>query len=261
MMTQQFQKHALIGGSTQGIGFAIAQQLAAAGVKCTLIARNEQRLREAVSKLKPLENHSHQYLVADYSDYKNVQRVVQGFVKLNPIHILINNTGGPPSGLMIDAPETEFLNAFQQHLVCNHLIAQAVVPGMKNAGWGRIINVISTSVKIPLHNLGVSNTVRGAVASWAKTLSNEVGQYNITVNNILPGATQTQRLESIIDNTVQKKNVSRETVIEEMTQSIPMKRFGTAEEVAAVACFLASDAASYVTGVSIPVDGGRTGTI
>lgn len=255
------QKHALIGGSTQGIGFAIAQQLAIQGVKCTLVARNEERLKQAVSKLKPLDNDQHQYIVADYNNYADLSQKINDFVIQNPIHILINNTGGPPSGLIVDATTDAFLNAFQQHLICNHLIAQAVIPGMKKAGWGRIVNVISTSVKIPLSNLGVSNTVRGAVASWAKTLSNEIGQFNITVNNVLPGATETQRLTSIIENSVQNKGLTKEEVIDGMTASIPMKRFGSADEVAAVAVFLASDAASYVTGVSIPVDGGRTGSI
>ncbi|WP_126974174.1 SDR family oxidoreductase [Gynurincola endophyticus] len=254
-------KHALIGGSTQGIGFAIAKQLAEQGVRCTLVARNEDRLKKAVSELQPVAKGQHQYIVADYSDYKNLSEKINHFVIQDPIHILINNTGGPPAGLIVDATTDAFLEAFQQHLICNQLMAQAVIPGMKAAGWGRIVNIISTSVKIPLHNLGVSNTVRGAVASWSKTLSNELGQYNITVNNVLPGFTETQRLESIIDGTMKKANQSYETVTAQMTKDVPMKRFGTAEEIAAVAVFLAGDAASYVTGVSIPVDGGRTGSI
>jgi 3-oxoacyl-[acyl-carrier protein] reductase len=132
---------------------------------------------------------------------------------------------------------------------------------MKKEGYGRIVNIISTSVKIPLPNLGVSNTIRGAVASWAKTMANELGQFNITVNNVLPGATKTKRLESIISNNAGKKNVPVDEVEKEMMKEIPMKRFAEPQELANVVAFLASPAASYVNGVSIPVDGGRTGTI
>src|SRR5690606_16010200 len=145
--------------------------------------------------------------------------------------------------------------------IINQLLAQCVLPGMKKEGYGRIINIISTSVKIPLQTLGVSNTIRAAVAACAKTLSNEVGQYNITVNNILPGSTQTDRLDSLIAEREKKEDTSREMVEKEMTDKIPLKRFGTPEEIANVAAFLASPAASYVNGVSIPVDGGRTGSI
>jgi 3-oxoacyl-[acyl-carrier protein] reductase len=174
---------------------------------------------------------------------------------------LINNSGGPPAGPIVDATEDDFLNAFNQHLICNHILVKAVLPSMKKEGYGRIINIISTSVRTPLPNLGVSNTIRGAVASWAKTMANEVGQFNITVNNILPGSITTQRLESLIKTTASKKNITVEQVEEQMQNEIPMKRFGNASELAAVATFLASPAASYVNGVSIPVDGGRTPTI
>jgi 3-oxoacyl-[acyl-carrier protein] reductase len=179
----------------------------------------------------------------------------------NIVHILINNTGGPPAASIVDSSEDDFLNAFNQHLICNHILTRAIIPSMKKEGYGRIINIISTSVKIPLANLGVSNTVRGAVASWAKTMANELGQFSITVNNILPGSIKTQRLDSIIKTTAAKKNVTAEHAEHQMQQEIPMKRFGEPSELAAVAAFLASPAASYINGVSIPVDGGRTGTI
>src|SRR6185295_9945349 len=176
-------------------------------------------------------------------------------VKNHTVHILINNSGGPPAGAIVDAIEEDFLRAFNQHLICNHILTKAVIPSMKKEGYGRIINIISTSVKIPLKNLGVSNTTRGAVASWAKTMANELGQFNITVNNILPGFTNTQRLTLLIDQIAKKGNVIVDVVSKNMADEVPMKRFGEASEIAAVAAFLASPAASYVNGVSIPVDG------
>jgi 3-oxoacyl-[acyl-carrier protein] reductase len=177
------------------------------------------------------------------------------------VHILINNTGGPAGGAIIDAKEEDFVNTFNQHLICNHILTKAVVPSMKKENYGRIINIISTSVKIPLNNLGVSNTIRGAVASWAKTMANELGQFNITVNNVLPGATNTIRLQNIIKTNASKKEKEIIDIEKEMQQEIPMRRFAEASEIAAVAAFLASPAASYVNGVSIPVDGGRTGSL
>ncbi len=254
-------KSALVAGSTQGIGFASAAELAALGASCTLIARNEEALKTAVSKLDSSKGQVHGYLVADFSKPEQVRGVVNAFVADNTVHILVNNSGGPAAGQGIDAAVEQFEAAFQQHLVCNHILATAVVPGMKAAGYGRIINIISTSVKIPLKGLGVSNTIRGAVASWAKTLANELGKFSITVNNVLPGATGTARLESIINNKSAKAGVSKEHVEYEMLEEIPAGRFGQPEEIAAMVAFLASPAAGYVNGTSIPVDGGRTGSI
>jgi len=254
-------KTALIAGSTQGIGLASAQALAALGANCVLIARNEQALQSAVATLQTNSEQHHSYLVADFSNAEQVQQVVEQYVAENPIHILVNNTGGPPAGPVVDAKPEAFLTAFHQHLICNHLLATTVLPSMKNEGYGRIVNIISTSVKIPLKNLGVSNTIRGAVASWAKTLANEVAPYGITVNNVLPGATATGRLDAIINNKVAKTGVSQEEAEQEMLSEIPAKRFGKPEEIAAMVAFLASPAAAYVNGTSIPVDGGRTGSI
>ena len=254
-------KTALVCGSTQGIGLAAAIELSKLGADCILFARNEAALQAALLKLATDNNQRHNYLVADFSNTNQVKEVITGYASKNSIHILVNNSGGPQSGLISQAIEEDLVNSFNQHLVCNHIISKAVIPAMIEEGYGRIINIISTSVKIPLPNLGVSNTIRGAVASWAKTMANELGQYNITVNNVLPGATQTQRLETIISNNAKKKNTSVEAIEKEMQQEIPMKRFGKREEIAALIAFLASPAASYINGASIPVDGGRTGSI
>lgn len=254
-------KRALVGGSTQGIGLAIAKELALLGAHCTLIARNEESLKTAVSSLDTSKGQTHEYLVADYSDAQSVAATVQQYVASQPVHILINNSGGPAAGPIVDAQPEAFLAAFQQHLICNQLLAQAVIPSMKNEGYGRIVNVISTSVKIPLRNLGVSNTIRGAVASWAKTMSNELAPFGITVNNVLPGATATARLSSIIDNKASKTGIDKDAAAQEMIEEIPMKRFGQPEEIASLAAYLCAPAAAYLTGVSIPVDGGRTGSL
>jgi 3-oxoacyl-[acyl-carrier protein] reductase len=254
-------KNAVICGSTQGIGLAIAEELALLGANCTLFARNEDALRSVMHELDITLRQEHNYLVADFNDPGEVKRKIEAHVKEHAVHILVNNTGGPPAGPVAEATEKDFLEAFNQHLVCNHILVKAVSPSMKQAGYGRIINIISTSVKIPLKNLGVSNTIRGAVASWAKTMANELGQFNITVNNILPGFTATQRLNSIMETTAKKGNVVVDIVEKNMKEEVPMKRFGEPSEIAAMAAFLASPAASYVNGVSIPVDGGRTGSI
>src|SRR6266487_4910496 len=250
-------KTAIICGSTQGIGLACAIELASLGANCVLIVRNEVSLQEAVEKLDTSKGQQHKYLVADFSKPLQLKPAIENFMEQNIVHILINNTGGPPAGAIIDAIEDDFLNAFNQHLICNHILTKAVVPSMKEARYGRIINIISTSVKIPLNNLGVSNTISGAVASWAKTMANELGQFNITVTPLLPGSITTQRLATIIEQTAKKGNVVIDVVEKNMKDQIPMRRFGEPSEIAAVAAFLASPAASFVNGVSIPVDGGK----
>lgn len=254
-------KSAVICGSTQGIGLAAAEELALLGANCTLIARNEDALKETVQGLDIALRQQHNYLVADFSKPAEVRAAIESHVANHPVHILVNNTGGPPGGPIIEATEEAFLDTFNQHLVCNHILTKAVVPSMKKEGYGRIVNVISTSVKVPLKNLGVSNTIRGAVASWAKTMANELGAFNITVNNVLPGSTHTRRLSTLMETIAKKGNVLVEVVAKNMEEEIPARRFGEASEIAAVIAFLASPAASYVNGVSIPVDGGRTGAI
>ena len=254
-------KTAIICGSTQGIGLASAIELSKLGATCILMARNEESLKEAIEQLNKMYNQQHHYLVADFDKPETVKEAIENFVSENRVHVLINNSGGPAGGPIVTAAEEDFINTFNRHLICNHILTKAVMGSMKEAGYGRIINIISTSVKIPLANLGVSNTIRGAVASWSKTMANELGQFNITVNNVLPGATNTQRLQSIIQNNATKKSSSVDAIEEEMKKEIPMKRFADASEIANVVAFLASPAASYINGVNIPVDGGRTGSM
>jgi 3-oxoacyl-[acyl-carrier protein] reductase len=252
-------KNALVCGSTQGIGKAAAIALAQAGANVTLVARNESRLEQAKNELPVAAGQHHQWIVADFQDPAGLAEKVQSQIDAGTVfHILVNNTGGPPGGDVFSAAIEEFENAFTQHLKCNHVLAQAVVPGMKEADYGRIINVISTSVKQPLDGLGVSNTIRGAVASWAKTMANELGRFGITVNNILPGATATERLSSIIRTKAEKTGLSIEEVSNAMRNSVPAKRFAEPCEIASAIAFLASDLASYINGVNLPVDGGRT---
>ena len=255
-------KNALIGGSSKGIGKAIAIELAKLGANVTLMARSAELLAEVVQELD--QNHpgqQHDFLVVDFNDRNELHQRVVGLLTVKPIHILINNTGGPNGGPILDAHPEQFLQAFQNHLLCNHLLAQLVIPKMKTAGFGRIVNVVSTSVRVPLDNLGVSNTTRGAVASWAKTLANEVAKDGITVNNVLPGFTETERLVEVLAGSAQRKGIALEQELKQARETIPAGRFGTAEEIASVAAFLCTPAAAYITGTSILVDGGRTRSI
>ncbi len=250
-------KNALVCGSTQGIGKATAIALAEEGVNVTLVARNREKLKAVLAELPQPERHS--YIVADFLNPRDLQEQVIKFIeKQHGFHILVNNTGGPASGEIINASLEVFENAFTMHVKCNHLLAQVTIPFMKTEGFGRIINVISTSVKEPIPKLGVSNTIRGAVGNWSKTLSMEVAEYGITVNNVLPGFTETERLAEII----KIKATIEETSIEDMTTIMknytPAKRFAQPEETAHAIVFLASSAASYINGINIPVDGGRT---
>ena len=253
-------KTALVCGSSQGIGKAAAHVLADLGAKVVLFARNANSLQVALNDLPRLDNEEHEILVADFDQPEQVRTVADKYINESEHHIdiLINNSGGPPSGPILEALPSDFLMAIHRHLICNQLLAQLVVPGMKEKGWGRIVNIISTSVKIPLENLGVSNTTRGAVASWSKTLASEVGQFNITVNNVLPGATDTERLKSIIKNNAEKASLSIDEIAQKMKSTIPVGRFGDPMEIANVVAFLCTHAADYVNGTSIPVDGGRT---
>jgi len=255
--------NAIVCGSTQGIGKACALELASLGAEVILVARNEAKLQAVAKELSTEFGQQHQYFVADFSNPDQVKMAVEGFMAgyAKPIQILINNTGGPAAGKISEATEAQFLSAFNAHLICNHIMSIALIPGMKSAGYGRIINIISTSVKAPLPNLGVSNTIRAAVANWSKTMANELGAFNITVNNVLPGATKTERLTGIISNNAAKANITEDAISQKMMAEIPMKRFGEATEIAYAVAFLASPAANYINGINLPVDGGRTANL
>jgi len=254
-------KTALVCGSTQGLGYASAVELALLGCHVVLMARNENKLKEVLATLDVSKGQQHQYLVADFDILPAVKAAIDSFVKTNTVHILVNNTGGPPGGTALAAAPQDFLTAFNNHLINNHNLTQAVVPGMKEAGFGRIINVISTSVKSPIAGLGVSNTIRAAVANWAKTLATELGPFGITVNNVLPGFTQTVRADYVISSKAKAANISEAEVMKQLVAEIPAGRIGKAEEFGAAVAFLSSPAAAYINGINLPVDGGRLGCL
>ena len=256
-------KSALVCGGSKGIGYASAMKLAEKGYAVTLLARNEEDLKLACSKLPSPNNHVHRYIAVDTNNIDLLcQKVEAKAHEIGiPYLILVNNSGGPPAGPISNAKNEEFEAAFRQHLLVNHSLAMLLTPAMIENKFGRIVNIISTSVKQPLPNLGVSNTIRAAVANWAKTLANELAVHGITVNNVLPGATATDRLSAIIENKSNKMNLPPDKVEEEMKNEVPMKRFAKPEEVATAVVFLVSDEASYITGINIPVDGGRTSSL
>jgi 3-oxoacyl-[acyl-carrier protein] reductase len=253
-------KNALVCGSTQGIGKATAVELAHLGASVTLVARNEAKLKAVLKELSVEKGQKHAYICADFTKPDELEAKLHNATveQANSYHILINNTGGPAGGPIVEASIDAFRAAFDMHLICNHILTKAVKTGMQAAGYGRIINVISTSVKQPLNGLGVSNTIRGSVANWAKTMANELGAYGITVNNVLPGATNTVRLQSIIENKAHKSGNSVDSTAAAMKSTIPAARFAEANEVANAIAFLASPAAAYINGINVPVDGGRT---
>ncbi len=254
-------KNALVCGSSSGIGRASAIALSQMGASVTLLARNPSALEETLGHLDRRQGQDHDFIIADTALHVDLHQKITGLVTQKRIHIVVNNSGGPAAGEILKADIVTFRQAFEQHVMAFHLIAQLVVPGMKEVAWGRIINIISTSVKVPLHNLGVSNTIRAAVGNWSKTLATELAPFHITVNNVLPGATETDRLNAIVANRAGKTGREEKDIREEMLREIPMKRFGRAEEIAAAVAFLASPAASYITGTQITVDGGRTGVL
>lgn len=251
-------QRALVCGSTQGIGKATALELALSGAHVTLLARDEEKLKTTLDQLDRSQGQEHAMLCVDMSDTIAMASVVGEFAALHRVDILVNNTGGPPPGLAHEAEIGAFENAFRQHLLGFQTLVRALVPGMKERKHGRIVNVISTSVKQPLPNLGVSNTIRGAVANWGKTLASELGPYGITVNNVLPGATGTERLRNIIANKATKSGDTEAAVTVEMLSEIPLRRFAAPEEIAYAITFLVGPSGAYINGINLPVDGGRT---
>jgi 3-oxoacyl-[acyl-carrier protein] reductase len=254
-------KHALVCGASEGIGRAAAHELALLGADITVLARRADALQVVVDALPRSGAQRHGALVADVSDTAGLRTAIDALVAARPVHILVNNTSGPAGGPAHGATEDALLDTFRKHLLANHTLVQAALPGMRAARWGRIVNVISTSVREPIPNLGVSNTIRGAVAGWAKTLSRELAADGITVNNVLPGYTETARLVQILRDRAQASGQSEETVAAGMRQSVPAGRFAQPAEVAAAIAFLCAPAAAYINGVSLAVDGGRMQSI
>ncbi|MCP4594268.1 MAG: SDR family oxidoreductase [bacterium] len=252
----------LVCGSTQGIGRACAFGLADRGAEVTLVGRDDAALRRVRSELSVAQGQTHREVCADFNDPPALRdKVAVHLAEHGPVRVLINNTGGPSPGPILDATPEAFLTAFSNHLICNQLLVQTVVPSMKTVGYGRIINIISISVKQPIPGLGVSNTTRWAVASWAKTLAGELGPFGITVNNVLPGYTDTDRLRSLLARRADEAGTAVGEVVASIKADIPARRFARAEEIAAAVGFLASPAAGYINGINLPVDGGHTGCL
>jgi len=254
-------RHALVCGGSDGIGRAAAHELALLGADVTVLSRRAGALQEVVDALPRADGQRHGFVAADVADHPGLRAKVEALVAGRPVHVLVNNTGGPPGGPAHSADAAAFLEAFQRHLLANQVLVQAVLPGMRTDAWGRIVNVVSTSVREPIPNLGVSNTVRGAVAGWAKTLSRELAPCGITVNNVLPGYTETGRIAQILRDRAEATGQSEDAVAEAMRKTVPAGRFARPAEVAAAIAFLCTPAAAYVNGVSLAVDGGRMQSI
>ena len=249
-------KKALIGGSSKGLGYAVAKQLAVCGAMVTLVSRNESLLKKNMIELKKLTGFNHNYIVVDYNDSKGYNKIITEFFKTNSVDILINNTQGPNAGDVLSVSESDYKNAFNLLFQNTVNTSMAAIKGMKKNNWGRIINMASVSVKEPLSYLALSNTIRSAVTSWGKTLSIESGKYNVTVNNILTGFFNTERLNQLNSEKAKKFNVSAEQVFDKMSEMVPLKRIGEPEEFGYLVAFLSSDYADYINGANIPIDGG-----
>ena len=255
-------KTALVCGASQGLGLACATEIALLGANVIAVSRNKEKLQRAIESFDTSRGQQHRFLALDLSNTEEVKQSVSGLLQtINTIHILVNNAGGPPPGPMIDTDPAEIEKAFRTHVISNQIMTQLVVPGMKAAGFGRVINIVSTSVKQPINGLGISNLVRAAVANWAKTLANEIAGFGITVNNVLPGSTNTQRLDSVLSKQATEQHINKEDFIRKTAAAIPAGRMGEPSEFGAAVAFLCSPAASYINGINLPVDGGRTGCL
>ncbi len=248
---------AIVCGASQGIGKAISIQFAESGASIFLIARNEANLKKTLASLPKNPFAHHSYACVDVGNLYELQTVIEkATIEYDGFHIVVNNTGGPPPGLLYHSLNDELENAFKQHILSAHTILKVVLPKMIELKYGRIINIISIGMKQPIANLGVSNTIRGAMGNWAKTLSKELSHYGITVNNILPGYIKTERLKSLIQNNSKIKNTTYEQEEKKIIEEVPVQRLGNPKEVAFLATFIASPLANYLNGVSIPIDGG-----
>lgn len=247
-------RKALVCGGSEGIGLASAQALASLGAEITLLARREAPLQTALASLPAESGQHHRIMVADVLALGEVLPAISA----TGFDILINNSAGPAGGALLGASDAQLLDVFSQHVLGNQQLVRAIVPGMQARKWGRIVNIISTSVKEPIAMLGVSNTIRGAVASWAKTLAGELAADGITVNNVLPGYTRTQRLDQILKERAASTGKSEETIAAAMLATVPAARFADAAEVAHAVAFLCQPQSGYITGINLPVDGGRT---
>ncbi len=254
-------KTALVCGGSDGLGFGTAVALAKMGCRIILTGRSESKLLGKLDRINAINNLDHQILIADFNDTTDLVNKIDALTASTTIHILINNCGGPAPGRLLDADITELATAFKLHILTSHLISQKVIPSMEKAEYGRIINIVSTSIRQPIVGLGVSNTIRGAMGSWAKTLSTELATTGITVNNLLPGTTKTTRVDNIIAAKQEKLSISKEAATQIMLDEIPMGRFAEVEEIAKAIAFLASPDASYITGVNLQVDGGKIKSI
>ena len=249
-------RHALVGGATQGIGRACAIALARAGARVTIAGRNDEGLAKVAAELAAI-GPGHDTMLVDHADWQAVQRSIDALAARDPVHVVVHNTGGPAAGFAIDADPAQFTAALTQHVATGQSIMQACAPGMRAAGYGRLVSITSTSVTTPLRGLGVSNVVRAAVANWVRTLAHELGRFGITANNVMPGFTRTGRLASLFEGKARRGGVEVADIEREAITTIPAARIAEPDEIAAAVLFLCSPAASYVNGVNLPVDGGR----
>ena len=249
-------KNALVGGSSKGIGKAIANQLAGSGANVTLMARNEAKLKEVLNTLNTDYGQKHQYLVVDFSDFDAFKKIIDSFFENNTIDILVNNTQGPQGGGALEKSVDDYQEAFDLLFKSVVFTTELALKHMQQKKWGRIINVASISVKEPLNYLALSNSIRAAVVTWAKSLAHDIAKDGITINNVLTGYFDTDRIAQLNAKKAEKMGVSSDEVRSSMEDQVPMKRIGNPEEYGFLVTFLASDKTAYITGINIPIDGG-----
>ena len=249
-------KRALVGGSSGGIGKAIAQQLAESGASITLMARNEAKLKAVVESLPTTEGQEHQYLLVDFSDFEGYKKIISRYFDTNSVDILINNTQGPAAGNALEKNVADYQEAFDLLFKTVVFTTELALKQMRKNKWGRIINVASVSVKEPLSFLALSNAIRAAVVTWAKSLATDVGEFQITVNSLLTGFFDTDRIAKLNSKKAEQLGISEAEVLADMKSKVPLKRIGDPKEYGYLVAFLASDHAAYITGTQIPIDGG-----